>query len=62
LGMAMARYDYDPQKLRNHATGDNRVSIAADLQTVALDVDSDTIRKYLTEAAKLFPTAKPRRS
>ena len=57
LGMAKAAYGYDPSVIRNPATGSNKASIRAGLQSVGLDVTEDTIRKYLTEAADLFSTA-----
>jgi hypothetical protein len=55
LGMAIDAYQYDPQSSRNKATGANKGSIHAALSLHGLSVDEDTIRKYLTEAAKLFP-------
>lgn len=59
LGMAIDGYGYDPSEARNPATGNKKGSIRAALQSVGLDADEDTIRKYLTEAANLFYTAKP---
>jgi hypothetical protein len=61
LGMAIDAYGYDPQAKRNATTGDNNGSIAHRLPD-GLKVDSDTIRKYLTEAVSLYPDAKPRKS
>lgn len=59
LGMAMHAYKYDPESTRNLATGENKGSISAGLQEVNLNVTNETIKKYLEEAAKLFPHAKP---
>ena len=50
LGMAIKGYNYDPGKQKNEATGDNRGSIATDLERLGLDLTSDTVRKYLKEA------------
>lgn len=62
LGMAIDCYDYDPKAARNVATGENRGSIAAALQLLdGLSTEADTIRKYLKEAAELYPDAKPRK-
>ena len=55
LGMAMSKYDYKPNNQRNAATGENRGSIAVDLQTRGLDVDADTIRKHLQAAKRFLP-------
>lgn len=54
LGMAIYAFKYDPKATRNFATGGNKNSIRAALQTSGLDADEDTIRSYLDEAVKLF--------
>lgn len=54
LGMAIYAFKYDPKATRNFATGGNKNSIRAALQTSGLDADEDTIRGYLDEAVKLF--------
>lgn len=59
LGMAMDGYSYDPNEPRNTATGENKGSIKAALQRSGLDADKKTISRYLEEAAKLYPDAKP---
>lgn len=62
LGMAIDGYGYDPKAARNDATGENRGSIAAGLQKIdGLATEADTIRKYLKQAAELYPEAKPRK-
>jgi len=63
LGMAIDAYQYDPDKTKNAATGSNSGSIHAALAKIdGLATDADTIRKYLTEAVKKYPTAKQRKS
>lgn len=54
LGMAKTKYDYNPGVSKNKATGKNNGSICADLQTHGLDLDADTIRKYLADASEQF--------
>jgi len=58
LGMAMHGYNYTPDAQKNTATGNNKDSIRAALQSNGLDVTEDTIRKYLKEAADMFPQVK----
>lgn len=58
LGMAMHAYSYNPASNRNAATGSNKNSIYAGIQLVGLNASDDTIRKYLNEAADIFPEAK----
>jgi hypothetical protein len=53
LGMAMSKYDYIPDARRNSATGENAGSIVADLQKHGIEVDVDTIRKFLKEASNI---------
>jgi hypothetical protein len=64
LGMAIDAYGYDPgpQANRNLASGEKKGSISDALDKCGLKVDSDTIRKYLTEAKSLYPDAKRRKS
>jgi hypothetical protein len=50
LGIAVSKYGYEGGASRNPATGENRNSIASDLAKVGIDLDSDTIRRYLKEA------------
>lgn len=57
LGMALDKYGYVPGQKRNSATGENNGSIHAALQQHGLNVDADTIRKYLQEAAERNPDA-----
>ena len=54
LGIAIKKYSYDPNKSKNPSTGSNAGSIQADLQEIGFEVDNDTIRNYLSEAAKKF--------
>ena len=58
LGMAMDKYDYDPEKLRNYATGDNKNSITARLAALGYPVSSDTVRDYLKEAVEKHGNSK----
>ena len=58
LGMAIDCYKYDPEKLRNEATGGNKGSIQAALTRCGLEIDQKTIALYLKEASEKFP-AKP---
>ncbi|MBY5961715.1 hypothetical protein [Marinobacter nauticus] len=55
LGMAMAKYGYNPDSGRNKATGENDGSICADLERAGLSVDADTIRKHLNAALAVTP-------
>jgi len=54
LGMAIKKYNYDPNSSRNNATGTNSGSIHADLEKCGINIDKDTIRKYLNEAKELI--------
>ena len=58
LGMAMDKYGYKPGASKNTATGKNRGSIHAALESFGLNVSDDTIRKYLDEAVEIFPEVK----
>ena len=51
IGMAVRGYRYDPTAVRNSATGE----ICSDLAELGLSLDSDTVRKWLREAAELLP-------
>lgn len=51
IGMAVAGYRYDSKAARNDAIGD----IYKDLEELGVNVDKDTIRKWLREAAQLLP-------
>jgi hypothetical protein len=62
LGMAMDAYGFNPQASKNVATGENKGSIHAALQKQGLSVDADTIRKYLTDASKMYYSARPPKS
>ncbi len=62
LGMAIDRYGFDPDKIRNPATGSNNGSIRAALQKIGLNADEKTISKYLKEAAEANPDARPGKS
>jgi hypothetical protein len=53
LGMAIDAYGYDQFNSRNRATGD-KDGISAKLQTRGINIDADTIRKYLTEAKNIL--------
>jgi len=50
LGMAVSKYKYQGEAARNAATGENKDSIPSDLEKIGLDLDPDTIRRYLKEA------------
>ena len=54
LGMAVSKYRYQGDASRNTATGDNRGSIASDLEKRGIALDPDTIRRYLKEAWDKF--------
>jgi len=47
LGMAIDAYGYDQTSSRNSSTGDKN-GISAKLQTRGINIDADTIRKYLS--------------
>ncbi len=53
IGMAIHAYSYDPKSNKNTATGDKN-GIRAKLQMHGININDDTIRKYLTEAKKLL--------
>lgn len=55
FGMAIDAYEYNPYANRNDATGDNRGSIAAQLKKHGISINSDTVRRYLTEAKEAIP-------
>lgn len=55
-GMACAApYRYDPTEARNEATA----TIASATAAAGCEVDADTVRKYLKEAAERFGSARP---
>ena len=54
LGMAIDAYRYNPNAKRNTATGENKGSIHYALKSIGLDVDADTIRKYIKLAEDRF--------
>lgn len=60
FGMAVAAYQYDPGKNRNSATGENRGSIAADLSRLGLNLNADTVRKFIKEAEERFSDLIPK--
>lgn len=53
-GIAISKYDYDPNKDRNSATGENSGSIRADLELKGILIDNETVKKYLDEAGEKF--------
>lgn len=55
LGMAIQKYDFNPESRRNTATGENHGSICADLEKAGLQVDADTIREHLKAASAATP-------
>lgn len=55
-GMAIKKYDYKPGVQRNKATGENAGSIYADLESLGLTLNADTIRKFIKEAEAEFGT------
>lgn len=62
LGMAIDAYGYNPDAIKNKATGGNTGSIHAALSRIdGLSADPDTVRKYLAEAVRKYPQAKPRK-
>lgn len=58
LGMAVAKYGFDPRRSENDATGKNKESIWDDLDSLGIAVDSKTVRKHLKEAVRRFPKLK----
>lgn len=50
IGMAVKGYSYDPDAKKNTSVSD----IAADLAVLGLQLDVDTIRKYLKQGAELL--------
>jgi len=55
IGMAVKKYRYDPAAARGPAPS----NIMNDLHELGIDIDVDTVRKWLKEAAEELPTAKP---
>lgn len=55
LGMAMACYNFDPTK-KGQSTA---TAIRNDLNTLGLDMDDDTIRKYLDASREFRPDTPP---
>lgn len=55
LGMAIEAYGYDPKKGRNKATGENKGSIKAKLDTIGINIDKKTIAKFLNIASSKNP-------
>lgn len=51
IGMAIKGYSYKPNANRNAATSE----ITADLRSCGIELDEDTVRKYLQEARELLP-------
>ncbi len=58
IGMAMKKYEYKPGATRKSASGENNGSIKADLDSLGISIDADTIRNYLKEAEIIFLSAK----
>lgn len=58
LGMAAKKYNYNPNRTRNTATGGNNRSIRADAESIGLSIDEDTIRTILEEASAEFSDVK----
>jgi hypothetical protein len=54
LGMAIDAYDYNPKAKKNIATGNNSGSISNALAKHDLNLDADTIRKFIKEAEDKF--------
>ena len=54
FGMAAAKYGFNHNSTRNAATGDKAGSISADLESLSLNIDSGTVRKYLQEATDQY--------
>ncbi|NOU14228.1 MAG: hypothetical protein HOO92_09770 [Methylococcaceae bacterium] len=53
IGMAIDGYGYDQNNTRNSATGEKN-GISAKLKTRGININDDTIRKYLNEAKELI--------
>lgn len=53
IGMAIDAYGYDPKGTRNAATGDKN-GISEKLKTRGINIDADTVRKYINEAKNNF--------
>jgi hypothetical protein len=53
LGIAIKKYNYDPDATRNSAAGTNKNSIKADLEVCGLLLDDETIRTYLQDAFEM---------
>jgi hypothetical protein len=51
IGMAVKGYSYNPEATKSTSVKD----IADDLHALGLDIDEDTVRKWLKEAAKILP-------
>jgi hypothetical protein len=51
IGMAVAKWKYDPRLERNKATQE----IANELHLLGIDLDVDTVRKWLQESAEELP-------
>jgi hypothetical protein len=58
IGMAIKGYGYDSKALKS----DQTKVIADDLASLGISMDTDTVRKYLKEAASTVLPAKPRKS
>lgn len=62
LSMAVAKYKYDPNKVRNSATGGNAGSIKADVESLAsnlglkdkFNIKEDTVKGLLDDAVELL--------
>ena len=54
IGMAIDAYGYNPDNNKNSATGSNKNSISSKLQQHGINIDNDTIGKYLKEAKELL--------
>ena len=50
LGMAISSYQYELGSKKNTATGDNKGSIPFDLSKLGLNLNCDTVRKFIKEA------------
>lgn len=55
IGMAVDAYRYDPLANQSPFTGEGEDSLYKALQLIGINVNSDTIRKYLKEAAEFLP-------
>ncbi len=58
IGMAIKGYSHDPAALKSTAPKE----ITDDLAALGISIDTDTVRKYLKEAANTVLPAKPRQS